>query len=112
MLPRAGDVVWVELYPAKGTEQNGRRPGLILSDARYNERVGRVLACPVTRSLRPWTFHVPIPPGPKVEGSVMVDQVRMLHRESRNFQYIDTLPAATLAEVRGRLANLAGIVLS
>lgn len=109
---KAGDVAWVDLDPATGTEQNGRRLGLIFSDASYNERTGRVLACPITRSLRPWTFHVPIPPGLRVKCAVIVDQVRMLHRALRVFQYIDTLPPATLAEVRGRLANLAGIVLS
>ncbi len=105
----AGDVAWVELDPTRGTEQAGRRPGLILSDAAYNQRAGRVLVCPITRSTRPWTFHVPIPPGLNVEGVVMVDQVRMLHLTSRVFDYIDSLPPATLAEVRGMLANLAGI---
>lgn len=107
----AGDVAWAELDPVLGTEQAGRRPALILSDAEYNERSGRVLACPITTSPRPWTFHVAIPPGLEVEGMVMVDQVRMLHRELRVFGYIATLPPATLAEVRGRLASLAGIVL-
>jgi mRNA interferase MazF len=110
MVLGAGDVAWVELNPTLGTEQAGRRPGLILSDAGYNERTGRVLVCPITRSPRPWTFHVPIPPGLKVEGMVMVDQVRMLDGRLRVFDYVDTLPAATLAEVRGRLANLAGIL--
>ena len=53
---------------------------------------------------------MPIPPGLNMAGVVMVDQVRMLHLTSRVFGYIETLPPATLGEVRGRLANLAGIL--
>lgn len=105
----AGDVAWVELDPVRGSEQAGRRPGLILTDRAYHDRTRRALVCPITSNLREWTFHVAIPPGLRVEGVVMVDQVRMLDREFRIFGYIETLPNHTVAEVRGRLAFLIGL---
>lgn len=105
----AGDVAWVELDPALGTEQAGRRPGLILTDAGYHVRTRRALVCPITRNLREWTFHVPIPPGLQVHGAVMVDQIRMVDREFRVFDYIATLPEATLAQVRALLSALIGL---
>ena len=42
----------------------------------------------------------------------MVDQVRTIDRASRLFDVFETVPPETLAEVRGRLAALAGIGLS
>lgn len=109
MFPTAGDIAWVELGAALGSEQQGRRPGLVLTSSEYHLRTRRALVCPITRNLREWTFHVPIPPGLRVEGAVMVDQVRMIDRQSRLFGYMETLPPETLAQVRGRLAALAGI---
>lgn len=41
----------------------------------------------------------------------MADQVRIVDREFRLFEYIETLPAELVAEVRGRLAILIGIAL-
>ena len=102
-------MAWVELDPVLGTEQAGRRPGLILTDSEYHLRSRRALVCPITKSDREWTFHVPIPLGLRVEGYVMVDQVRMVERELRVFEYMETLPDETVATVRGKLAYLVGI---
>ena len=109
MFPDVGDVAWVELDPVLGTEQAGRRPGLIVTGTGYNIRAGRALVCPITRSRREWTFHVPLPPGLRVEGMIMVDQIRVVDRARRIFDYIDTVPAEVMADVRGRLAGLVGL---
>jgi mRNA interferase MazF len=46
-LPR-GAVVWAELDPVQGHEQRGRRPVLLLSDQRFNQKSGTVVAVPLT----------------------------------------------------------------
>ena len=38
--PQRGDVVWLDFDPQTGREQSGRRPALMLSDARYNQLIG------------------------------------------------------------------------
>lgn len=43
-----GAVVWARLDPIEGHEQAGRRPVIILSEDRYNERSGMVIAVPLT----------------------------------------------------------------
>ena len=43
-----GDVVWAELDPAKGREQAGRRPVLVISHDIFNERSGTVIAMAIT----------------------------------------------------------------
>ena len=43
-----GDIVWADLDPARGNEQAGERPVLILSEDVFNERSGTVIAIALT----------------------------------------------------------------
>ena len=43
-----GEIRWADLAPAKGREQSGTRPILILSHDVFNERSGTVIAVAVT----------------------------------------------------------------
>jgi mRNA interferase MazF len=108
MLPDIGDIAWIEFDPIKGTEQAGRRPGLILTSLWYHQRSGRAIVCPITSSEGPWPFNVILPSGLKTYGAVLVDQVRAIDRAGRMFGVIERVPAELLAEVRGRLAVLLG----
>ena len=106
MIPDLGDIAWIEFDPVKGTEQSGRRPGLILTSRGYHERSPRAVVCPITSRQKPWAFNVPLPPGMKTQGSVLVDQIRTIDRGDRIFEIIERAPAEVLSEVRGRLAAL------
>ncbi|MFD6392959.1 type II toxin-antitoxin system PemK/MazF family toxin [Nocardia sp. NPDC060259] len=58
---RPGDVVWTELSPTQGREQNGRRPAVVISTADYLRTVrGLVIVVPVTTTDRGWPHHVPL----------------------------------------------------
>jgi mRNA interferase MazF len=106
MLPDVGDIAWIDFDPVKGTEQQGRRPGLILTSLDYHRRSPRAVVCPITSKERPWTFNVPLPPGLKTRGAVLVDQIRTIDRALRVFEVIERAPTELLSEVRGRLAAL------
>ena len=43
-----GDIRWADLNPARGREQAGQRPVLILSQDIFNERSGTVIAVAIT----------------------------------------------------------------
>ena len=43
-----GDIVWADLNPAKGREQAGRRPVLVLSEDVFNEHSGTVIVVALT----------------------------------------------------------------
>jgi mRNA interferase MazF len=43
-----GDIRWADLNPARGREQAGQRPVLILSNDVFNERSGTVIAVALT----------------------------------------------------------------
>lgn len=105
----AGDVAWVELDPVLGTEQAGRRPALVLSARSYHEVSARAVVCPITSQARPWPFNVVIPEGLDVEGVILVDQIRTVHRPSRVFEVIGRLPDRVLGDVRDVVAALIGL---
>jgi mRNA interferase MazF len=109
VLPNVGDIAWVELDPVKGSEQAGRRPALVLTGRDYHDRSPRALVCPISSKARSWAFNVPLPKGLRVEGMILVDQVRMIDRAERLFEVIERTPPETLVQVRGLLAALIGL---
>lgn len=46
--PRQGECWWADLDPTEGHEQAGRRPVLVLSENRYNERSQMIVMVPLT----------------------------------------------------------------
>jgi mRNA interferase MazF len=109
MLPDAGDIAWVELDPVRGTEQAGRRPGLVLTPRAYHELSRRAIVCPISASAGAWPLNVALPVGLKTEGAVLLDQIRTIDRTQRMFAIIERVPREVLIEVRGKLAALLGI---
>ena len=43
-----GDILWANLDPTLGNEQQGRRPVIVLSENIFNERSGTVIAMVIT----------------------------------------------------------------
>lgn len=104
-----GTLVIVDLEPVRGTEQNGRRPALIVSTIEMNTLTRRVIICPVTRNRDPWPTKVFLPEGLGADGAVLPDQVRSIDRDTRILRVLGVVPDHVLAEVRAKLAALAGI---
>jgi mRNA interferase MazF len=88
--PRRGDVYWVNLDPAMGTEVRKTRPAVILSNNAQNAAGQRVLAAPVTSNVsRLYSFEAAI----QIQGKAakaMLDQVRCLD-QSRLRRYAGTV---------------------
>ena len=109
MLPDAGDIAWVEFDPVKGTEEAGRRPGLVLTPRSYHELSRRAIVCPITSGARAWPLNVRLPDGLKTQGVVLLDQVCAIDRTQRMFAIIERVPDEVLVEVRSKLAVLLGV---
>lgn len=92
-VPGRGDLVWMDFTPHAGREQGGRRPGLVLSPAAYNRRVGLALICPVTSRVKGLPFEVPQPTDLPVQGVILSDHVRNLDWRARRLE-----PAGRVAE--------------
>lgn len=105
-IPARGDVVWITFNPQAGHEQAGRRPAVVLSPSSYNGKVGLAILCPVTSQVKGYPFEVAIPPGSKLSGVILADQVKSLDWRMRRAEFIGKMPQETMAEVTGKLTTL------
>ena len=105
-VPNRGDVVWLNFDLQVGHEQAGKRPALVISPASYNRKVGLALFCPITNKSKGYPFEVSIPEGSAVNGRILSDQVKSLDWQTRNADFIGTLPDETVAEALTKINAL------
>jgi mRNA interferase MazF len=105
-VPERGSLVWVLFSPQAGSEQAGRRPGIVLTTAGYHRHSRLAIVCPIMSRERGWPMDVKLPPGLAVSGVVLVDHLRSIDREARKLKIIGEAPASVLDEIDARLAPL------
>jgi mRNA interferase MazF len=105
-VPERGDLIWLTFDPQAGHEQAGRRPGLVLSPSRYNQRTGFALLCPITNQVKDYPFEVELPTGLAVTGVVLVDQIKSQDWRARKAEFIIHVPDDVIEEVLGKLNPL------
>ncbi len=96
--PRRGDIFWVKLDPARGTEIRKTRPAVVVSNDSCNKHGARVIVFPITsnvQSLYPGEAMIEIQGNP---ARVLGDQMRSLDK-SRLGSRIGTLSPAELSAV-------------
>ena len=110
---KVGDICWVELPPADGHEQTGRRPVVIVQDEEYAGHLPVVLVIPLTTaraSLRfPGTLLIqPTPQNGLREPSVaLVFQMRAIDR-GRLREQMGTLSTEVITALFGTLDRMLG----
>jgi mRNA interferase MazF len=80
---RPGDVVWVDLDPARGREQGGRRPAVVVSSADHLAAATTLVSVvPATSRNRGWPNHVALQGGTGLDVATfaMTEQVRTIAR--------------------------------
>ena len=109
---RRGEVIRVNLNPTQGREQMGdARPCLVLSQTAFNgSRGGIVIVSPITSTVKPEIKTlILIPPGFKVSGSVIAEQVRTLDLSQRWWRSTeDCLPSLVVDQVVATLNLIIG----
>ena len=106
-VPDRGDLVWLEFDPQAGREQAGRRPALVLSPARYNEKASLMLCCPLTTQIKGYPFEVPVQAqkgGPP--SVVLADQVRSLDWRARKAKRFDRATPQCMTAVLAKVSLL------
>ena len=105
-VPKRGDLIWLDFTPQAGHEQAGRRPAAVISNSRYNQKVGLLVACPITSQQKQYPFEVLLPEGLPISGVILADQARNLDWKSRRAAFIGRVGQDTLAEILGKLSVL------
>ena len=101
--PKRGELYWLDWSPARGSEQAGRRPALIVSNDAGNRSSGTVIVAAVTSTFRrPYPFHVLVPEteqtGLRQESVVRCEQLVAVSKE-RLERRLGALPADLVGRV-------------
>jgi mRNA-degrading endonuclease toxin of MazEF toxin-antitoxin module len=105
-----GEIWLVGLDPARGHEQQGRRPVLIVSPQAFNRLTKVPVVLPITAGgsfARTAGFAVSLDgAGTRTSGIVRCDQPRALDLAARGGRKVESVPGAIVDEVLARLAPI------
>jgi mRNA interferase MazF len=105
-VPELSTLGWLVFDPQAGREQAGRRPAIVLSHTRYNEKTGLAVFCPITNRVKGYPFELAVPAGLPVSGVVLCDHVRSQDWQERQWQPICKVPASFAHNVLARTLTL------
>lgn len=105
-VPDRGDIIWITFNPQAGHEQAGRRPGIVLSPQKYNNRAGLALVCPITSQEKGYPYEVRLPDELPVQGVVLADQIRSLDWRARKAERAGVLAAETIRDILAKARTL------
>lgn len=107
-IPDSMDIVWLDFNPQSGHEQKGKRPALVLSPKKYNEKSSLCLCVPITSKIKNYPFEVLCNIKNK-QGVILSDQVKSIDYKARNMSFIRKIDAITFMEVKSKIALLLDI---
>ena len=113
MLIRRGDIFYVDLNPAKGSEQKGHRPVIIIQNDMGNKVSPTVIVAPLTTKKFSKTYptNVYVKKGTanlKHDSSIMLSQIRTIDK-TRLLKKVGTLPNDLLDKVNDAIAISLGL---
>lgn len=105
-LPRQGDIYLLSMDPTVGTEIQGMRPALVLSNQEAN-RQGRALMAPITQGanldrVRGWATSL-MGSGTQTQGAAIINQARFLDYHARHARFVEDTPDEVSADALARL---------
>lgn len=102
-IPERGHFIRLSFDPQAGHEQMGTRPALVVSQTKFNRKLGFVFVCPISNTKRKNPFYVAVPPEQTVTGVIMTDQLRSLDYRARHAEFIGECPNSLVDEVLRRI---------
>jgi mRNA interferase MazF len=104
-IPDKKDIIWLMFTPQAGHEQMGRRPALVLSPKKYNEKTSLAVVCPITSKIKGYPFEVIIE-SKKMNGAILADQLKSLDWKEREAEYIGKIDEDEFEEVINKIKTL------
>ncbi|MCE1246921.1 MAG: type II toxin-antitoxin system PemK/MazF family toxin [Firmicutes bacterium] len=99
---KRGEVWIADLSPARGREQQGTRPVLVISDDGLNNSGGEIsVVLPITSRNRKFPLHVNLLPpegGVKIESMILCNMIRSISHE-RFIEKLGAISSKTLMKV-------------
>lgn len=103
-----GDIVIVDFDPSLGSEQKGKRPGVVVSNNTYHKKTnGFVIVVPITSDKAyKYPLHVDLDYRTKTHGQVMCEQIKTMDTKVRNLKVVEKLPKDILDKLLKIIALL------
>ncbi len=105
-VPKRGDLIWLTFDPQAGREQAGRRPAIVLSPREYNDKTPYCIVCPITSTIKGYSFEVLLPEDGVVTGAVLADQIKSIDRNARKIEVIGQAPQEVIESVVAKAVTL------
>ena len=91
-IPDRGHIAWFNFEPSVGREILKRRPALVLSRRKFNQHTGLAIVAPITSRVRKIMLEVAFS-GVKIQGAILVHQLKSLDYVAREIEVIEKAPA-------------------
>ncbi|WP_407272650.1 type II toxin-antitoxin system PemK/MazF family toxin [Radiobacillus sp. PE A8.2] len=111
-IPGRGDLIVIDFNPQAGHEQTGRRTGIVLSPAAFNEATGFALICPTTNQKKGYPFEVELSAagvtvanGSPVTGVILVDQLKSMDWRARRIRVLGRAPDEIIDDCLAKIAT-------
>lgn len=98
-VPHKGDVIWIDFDPSAGKEIQKRRPGLVVSSYPFNKSTHFAVICPITSTKKSYPTRFNLTSTSKVEGQVLVSQLKSLDFNQRNSEFIEKISTNELEQI-------------
>lgn len=103
-IPKQGEIVRIDPPPmAEGREQAKDRPWLVISSKPYHEKIGLMLAVPLTTAVKGYPFEVAIEGAKEATGVALADQVQCLDWRARNARRVDQVRPEVVANIGAKI---------
>jgi len=102
--------IWMaDLNPAKGTEQNGIRPVVVISGNAMNDNLNIFIVCPLTSKIKKYAGCVVINRTPEtglqIDSEAITFQVRTISRD-RLISKLGVITSEQLAKIKQGLSDI------
>jgi mRNA interferase MazF len=97
-----GDIIKLNFSPTQGHEQDGYKPAMVLTNPKKQDKLlnGMVSVVPITNTKKGFPLHVDLDSRTKIQGTILMDQHRMVDLKNRGFQYIEKIPEDKLEKCK------------
>ena len=94
-----GDIITLSFDPARGHEQKGHRPALVVSNNVYNKKTSFRVLVPISSTGRDFALYVPLDGRTETQGKILADQMRTVDIFARKAKKIERIPDDILDDV-------------
>ena len=96
---KQGDIIIIDFDPVVGSEQGGRRPGVVISGNLAISKTNILFVCPITTKQGKRAMNVLLDERTKTKGAILCAHCKSIDINKRSFSVVEQIPQDKLDEV-------------